>query len=48
MKLEVKKRNSSIVQEIERFFKRVLITRVPREGNTRADSLARLGSETDE
>jgi len=23
-------------------------TRVPREGNTRADSLARLGSETDE
>jgi hypothetical protein len=37
----------SKVQEIERFFDKVLITRMPREGNTRADSLVRLGSGTD-
>lgn len=35
-------------QEIKRFFDRVLITRMPREGNTRANSLVRQGSGTDE
>jgi hypothetical protein len=38
----------SKVQEIERFFERVQITRMPREDSTQTDSLARLGWGTNE
>jgi ribonuclease HI len=36
------------VRELEGSFERMLIMRVPRENNTRADSLAHLGSSTDD
>jgi hypothetical protein len=36
------------VQEIKRSFEKVLVTRVPREDNARANSLARLRSGTNE
>jgi ribonuclease HI len=40
---EKMKRYLSKVQEIERSFEKVMVTRVPREDNDRADSLASLG-----
>lgn len=45
---EKMKRYLSKVRELEESFGRVLVTRVPREKNARADSLARLGSRPDE
>jgi ribonuclease HI len=36
------------VQELQSFFNKVVITRIPREENIRADSLARIGSGSDE
>lgn len=38
----------SKVQELERAFERLLVTRVPREDNSRTDSLYKLGSATNE
>jgi hypothetical protein len=42
------KKYLSKVKELEITFERVLVTRVPREDNACADSLARLGSGIDE
>lgn len=42
------KRYLTRVQELQVSFGKMVLTRVPREDNTQADALTRLGSKTDE